>query len=223
MASANMTYEMLDLPTQLINEIISNTIIAIPKAATALIIIILGWLIAKLTEKILYKLMHAWEVDKWVEKAKLKEPLFNISVEKTTSVIIKYYILIVFLKEAASKATLTFIAELLGGVLTAIPSIILGSVIIVITLILADFFKRHILSSTFPFKETISGVVYGITLFLGIVMALPKFGLENTALIEDSFRYLVLGISMGLAIAIGIGFGWAIKEGPAKNFFKKKR
>ena len=53
-------------------------------------------------------------------------------------------------------------------------------------------------------------------------MALPKFGLTNTSLIEDSFKYLVLGLSLGISIAVGIGFGWAIKEGPAKEFFKKR-
>jgi cellobiose-specific phosphotransferase system component IIC len=223
MVDGNLTYELLDLPTQVINEAVNASILAIPKIVAALLILLLGWLIAKLSEKIVFKLMNTWGVDKWIAKVKLKESLFNISVEKTTSIIIKYYIIVVFLKEAASRVTLQFLTDLLDGILTAIPSIILGSVIVIITLILGDFFKKKIKKSKFPFKETVSGVVYSVTLFFGMVIALPKFGLENIQLIEDSFRYIVLGLSLGFAIAIGIGFGWAIKEGPAKNFFKRKR
>ena len=222
-SNATATYNFFDLPAQFINELINTILTSIPRVVTALMIIILGWLIAKLGEKVVYKLMVTAQVDKWIKKLKLDESLFGVSVNKSASIIIKYYILIVFLKEAASKAALPFIAELLGGLLTAIPSIILGSAIIIATIIIGNFFKKKIMKSQFPFKETVSGVVYGITLFFGIIMALPKFGLDNTQLIEDSFRYIVLGISLGFAIAIGVGFGWAIKEGPAKNFFKRRK
>ena len=89
--------------------------------------------------------------------------------------------------------------------------------------IFADFVRRQIKKEIFPFNETIGELIYGTIIFFAIVMALPEFGLENTNLLEDSFKYIVLGISVGISLAIGIGFGWAIKEGPAKNFFKKRK
>ncbi len=219
----NLTYNFFDLPAQFLNEIANTAIVAVPKIVTALLIIVLGWLIAKISEKIVYKLLYAAQIDKWVEKAKLKEPLYNIPIDVTASLIVKYYILIVFLKEAATKATLTFLADLFDGILQAVPSIILGVAIILIAMIFGNFIKKRVKKTKLPFKDVLSDVIHGVIVFFGLVMALPRLGLTNTQLIEDTFRYIVLGISVGVSLAIGIGFGWAIKEGPAKGFFSKKK
>ncbi len=212
-----------DLPARALNETLKSMIYALPKAITAVIIIFLGWVLGKISEVLVRKFLKASEIDKWLEEKGLKKSLYNISVEQTVGVITKYYIILIFLKEAAIRAGLMFLADLFGSIINAVPQYIIGAAIIIISLVFADFVRRKIKNAIFPFKDEIGEAVYGIIIFFAIVMALPKFGLTNTSLLEDSFKYLILGVSIGISIAIGIGFGWAIKEGPAKEFFKKKK
>jgi len=222
MANETLT-SIFELPAQALQESFTVALMALPKVITALLILIVGWFIAKISEIIIRKLLIASNVDEWIKKMKLKESLFNISITDAASLIVKYYIIIIFLKEAAFRAGLTFLSDMFDALITAVPEITIGAGIIIIALLFADFVKKRLKTMVVPFNESLGEVVYGIIMFFAIVMALPKFGLTNTSLLEDSFKFIVLGISLGISLAIGIGFGWAIKEGPAKNFFKKKR
>ncbi len=213
----------VELPAQALRESVNSIILSLPRVITALLILLLGWVIAKISEVIIFRLLVASGFDEWVARVKLKKSLFNISISRSGSLIVKYYIILVFLQEASSRAGLSFLANMFNSVLTAIPNITIGSIILVIALLFADFVRRNIKRNVIPFNEAIAEVIYGVIIFFAIVMALPKFGLTNTSLLEDSFKYIVLGISLGISLAIGIGFGWAIKEGPAKEFFKKRR
>jgi len=221
MADSTLT-SIVEVPAIALQESINSIIMALPKVVTALVIILIGWLIAKLSEIAIRKLLVATQVDEWLKKMKLKESLYNVSISNTLSIIVKYYILIIFLKEASVRAGLVFLAELIGDLISTIPSIMIGISIVIIALVFADFVRKRIKESLVPFNDQIGEIVYGLIVFFAVVMALPKFGLTNTSLIEDSFKYLVLGLSLGISIAVGIGFGWAIKEGPAKEFFKKR-
>ena len=222
MANDTLT-QIVTGPQKLFNESFSVIINSLPQVITSIIILFIGWFIAKISETIVENLLKASQVDKWLKDRKLKESLYGISITRTGSLIVKYYILIIFLKEATYRAGLIFLADMFDSLINAVPDLTIGSTIIVMALVFADILKKRIKQSVFPFNDTFSELAYGIIIFFALVMALPKFGLTNTKLIEDSFRYIVIGISLGLSIAIGIGFGWAIKEGPAKEFFKKRR
>ena len=153
----------------------------------------------------------------------LKKTLFNLSVSRVLSLIVKYYVIIIFMKEAAARTGLSFLSQFFDAILTALPQVTVGAGIIILALIFADFVRKKIRIAVIPFNDMLAELVYGIIMFFAIVMALPKFGLTNTSLLEDTFKYIVLGFSVGISLAVGIGFGWAIKEGPAKDFFKKKK
>ena len=219
----NTWTSIIEVPAKALEESLNSFIIALPKAITALLILFLGWVIGKISEIIVRKILVASQVDEWIKKKRLKESLFNINLAHVGGLLVKYYIIVVFLKEASVRAGLTFLADMFDALLTAIPDIIIGASIIIVGLLFADFIRKKIKKALIPFNENVAEVTYGIIIFFAIVMALPKFGITNTSLIEDSFKYIILGVSVGISIAIGIGFGWAIKEGPAKEFFKKKK
>ncbi len=44
-----------------------------------------------------------------------------------------------------------------------------------------------------------------VIVFFGAVIALPHFGVTNISILEDSFRILMAGVSLALAIAAGLG------------------
>ncbi|HLE06624.1 MAG TPA: hypothetical protein VI790_04675, partial [Candidatus Nanoarchaeia archaeon] len=131
MADSTLT-SIVEVPAIALQESINSIIMALPKVVTALVIILIGWLIAKLSEIAIRKLLVATQVDEWLKKMKLKESLYNVSISNTLSIIVKYYILIIFLKEASVRAGLVFLAELIGDLISTIPSIMIGISIVII-------------------------------------------------------------------------------------------
>lgn len=216
-------FSIVELPARALQDATTSLLLALPRVITAVLILVLGWFIAKISEILVRKLLIASRIDEWIVKLKLRETLFNLSVSQVLSLIAKYYVIIVFMKEAAVRTGLSFLSQLFDAILTALPEVTIGAGILVIALVFADFVRKRIKNTVIPFNESLAELVYGIIMFFAIVMALPKFGLTNTSLLEDTFKYIVLGLSVGISLAIGIGFGWAIKEGPAQNFFKKKK
>lgn len=216
-------YNIIELPAQVLQEASISIIEAVPKIFAALLILLLGWVIARISQIVIKKLLVTANVDEWIKKAKLKESLFNINISDTAAIVVKYYIIIIFLKEASVRAGLIFLSEMFDAIIIAVPELAVGTGIIIMGLLFADFIRKRIKKMEVPFNKGLADSVYAVIMFFALVMALPKFGLTNTSLIEDSFRYIVLGLSIGISLAVGIGFGWAIKEGPAKNFFRQQK
>jgi len=55
------------------------------------------------------------------------------------------------------------------------------------------------------YAETFALCVESVIVFFGAVIALPHFGVTNVSILEDSFKILMIGVSLALAIAAGLG------------------
>jgi len=54
--------------------------------------------------------------------------------------------------------------------------------------------------------DTVAWLIQGMIIFFAVVIALPHFQIEkNVDILTDSFKIIVAGISLGLAIAMGLG------------------
>lgn len=200
----------------------SNLREVIPKAITASAIVVIGYIVAKIIEKLSKRILRSIELNKWTEEKGIRESLFGIDLEKNISEVLKWYVILLFFREAFSNVGMETIASFFSKILVLLPSWAIGLGILAIFLIIADKLRRRIKDTGIIFSSIAGDIGYGIVLFFGLVLALPKFGFKNINILVDSFKILVGGFSAGVALAIGIGFGMAIKEGPAREFFKKK-
>lgn len=197
----------------------TSTMTYIPKFISAAILLLISFLVSWIFEKIVRGMLERIEADKWSRKHGLEKAIFGLSITDIISRTVKWYIMILFLREVVLRLDLIELAGFFSAVILWIPSWIIGGAIIIGALMLANFLKEKIKASDMIFNDIIGGAVYVLIMYFAVVLTLPKFGITNTSLLEDVFRYVMIGISVGIAIAIGIGFGFAIKEGPAKNFF----
>ncbi len=220
-ASNNSLTQVIDFPAKVFNDLFNSVIQAVPKALTALLLILIGWVLAVIAASILRKALIRAGIDDWLEKRNLKKALFNISVSEVGAIAIKWYIIIIFLREVSFRIGLEALTTLLDGIIAAIPNLIVGVGIIIGALAVASVLRDKISKEKFIFSEIVGSVIYGVIIYFAIILALPKLGFYNISVLEDTFKFFVIGVSVGVSVAIGIGFGFAIKEGPAKNFFKK--
>ncbi len=196
-----------------------------PNLIGALLVLIVGIPISNFMQKVVSKLLTKARLDDWARKNGLEKALFHTSLTDILAAFTKWVLLLIFFTQASTTLGLTTLTDFLVGFLQAIPNIIVGALIVVISLTLGDFFERSVKSKAFAFSEIFAAGVYFLTVYFGIVLALPKFGITNVEILVNGFNYIIAGISVGIAIALGLGVGLALKDPIAKLITKgsKKR
>ncbi|MCW1296195.1 MAG: hypothetical protein OH319_00750 [Candidatus Parvarchaeota archaeon] len=193
---------------------------AIARIIIAVIVFFVGYIIALICEGIAKRILMQLKIDHWIKERGLEKALFNISMTKAVAWVVKWYVIVIALREALVQLNLVTLASFFGAIIDAVPNWILGAIMLGIGLILAHFASEKIKEKKFALSDFVSGVVYFIIVYFAIVLALPKFGYTEISLLADIFRYFIAGISAGIAIALGISFGFALQE-PAKRWLKK--
>ncbi|PIO00585.1 hypothetical protein COT72_00720 [archaeon CG10_big_fil_rev_8_21_14_0_10_43_11] len=202
--------------TLIINWLVQSTATAVPLLLSASIILLLGWITAVIVEKVIMRVLLEIKLDTWEKKYRIDKALYGLRLVTIISQAIKWYVLLVFLSEAAKVLSLEFIAGMLQRVLSSLQEWVLGGAMIGAALIIGHRVQEKIEESNMLFGAIGSRIVYFVILYFALVLALPKFGFVNTEILVETFKFLAAGLSVGLAIAVGIAFGNALRE-PVKK------
>ncbi len=157
-----------------------------------------------------------WE-DKLV-KYGLADALGDISITSLLTGIVKFYIVVLFAAEGINRfENLTVLSGLMSEIIAYTPQAILGSVIMLIALLIADYAGDRLKHHKLSLENTVSLAVKSVIIFFGAVIALPHFGVENVGILEDSFKILLVGITLAIAIAGGLGLKDYVNRKTQKN------
>ena len=220
---SNMTTtigEITDPVQSILLWLIDATAQGLPKLIAALLILLAGWIVATLVAKITEKVLSQLKIDRKLKERGIQQAIFNISIENASVTAVKWYIYFLFFEQAVLTLGLIALANFFDAIIIAVPQIIVGVAVLILSLVLASWLKEQIVKTKVEIAEILGTLVYGFIVYIGVVLALPKFGFEQTDILLEAFRLFVGGLALGVALAIGIGFGLAIKEGPAKKVLK---
>jgi hypothetical protein len=181
----------------------------------ALVVLIVGWLTAKIASILLKNVFQKIGLDKLGEKINdidaIKKFDIDIKLSKVISKLTYYFILIVFLIQAAQTLGVPAISNMFIMLVEYIPKIISATIMIFAGLLLADAVKGFVVGLCESFNiasgKLIGSGVFFFLLVITIIAALGQAGI-NTALLESSFNILIAGI----ILAFSIGYGFASKE-----------
>ena len=177
----------------------------------SLIIIIGGYIIAKILGITVKKILYKIGFDKYFIDNNLDHSIGKASISSIAGEIVKWYIWALFLIPAINILQLGDISLLLMDFVKWIPSLIIGIMIIISGLIISEFCAKKIKKLTFGLKNQFAFIIKVIILFFFIDVALVEIGL-NISLIENTFLIILGGFVFTLSIAIGISLGFAFKE-----------
>lgn len=204
-------------------DIVTRVIDFIPSIFGAVVILIIGWIVASLLEWAVENVVRAVGLQTLFEKAKIEEVVKRAESTKDTSgligAVIKWIILLVTFIAAADVLKLTQISEFLDNILSYIPSAIAGAAILLIGTIFAQFMSKIVRSSVVAAKLSFadaaaSAVRYGIMVFT-VLAALVQLGIA-----VELLNTLFTGLVAMLAIAGGLAFGLG-GQGVAKEVIEK--
>jgi len=209
-----------------VNAAVQNTITEVisflPGLIAAILVFLLGWIIAILASRLVAGLFRAIKLEDALKHHKVEDALGTVKISDVLTRIVKYYVLLIFLQEAVSLVALGSITAFLAMVLLYAPLLIGGFLVFLVAVILGEYLKEMIIElSKSPFVRFTGRIVKLILVYVGVTMGLATAGFDTT-LITGVFMTILQAMVFGIALAIGVAFGLGGQE-DAKNIIKTGR
>lgn len=205
-----------------ITTMVRDTVVLIPKLIAATIIFIIGYGIAVVLSKLVHKILYWIKLDVILKEHKVEDALAGIDICKLLARLVKWYVALIFLREAVAIMALGTISDFINKLLTYFPVFIGASLITIIAAIIGELVKDRIMEiEEFPFQKFFAISSKIVIVFLGVMVALSTMGFDTT-IINQTFNTILQGVIYGVALAVGISFGLGGQE-DAKEIIKKVR
>jgi len=191
----------------------------IPSLLAAIIVFIIGWLIAEAIGKLVARVLDILRLNKIFERANWKEALeaaeIKLNITDFIGQIVKWVLVIVFLSISVEILGLLQFAALLGKLINWLPNLIIAVAIFVVAAIVADLLNRILRAGVKKMGVKYAGflgtlVRWAIYVFAGLAILL-QLGVMKT-IIES----IIMGFVGMLALAFGLAFGLGGKEAAAR-------
>lgn len=181
---------------------------SIPKILVFLLILIIGWIVARVLSRLVNMLLRRLKFDHFVERGVVGQALARSNTDATTLIakIVYYALLLVTLQMAFGVWGPNPISTMLNAVVAWIPKAIVAIIIIVIASAIAKVVKDLI-------NGAIGGLSYGpflasaaavIIIALGAIAAVNQVGIAFS--VTEPILLTVL-FTAGAVVAIGVGGG----------------
>lgn len=180
----------------------------VPKLVMFLVILIIGWLIAKFLAKAANAVLERVGFDRAVERGGVKKALAQSKYDASDVVgKLIYYVLFLFVLQLAFGVFgPNPISELLQQVISFLPSVIVAIVIIVVAAAIAKA-VNELISNTLgglSYGRMLANIASAFILGLGIIAALNQVGVATT--VTTPVLVAVLATIAGILI-VGVGGG----------------
>jgi hypothetical protein len=170
-----------------------------------IILLVVGWLLSGVLYKIMREIIENIGIENGLKKYGVSDALGGIDIPHVIATLIKLYVFLLFAWQGVAWLGLEIFSGFMDALMGYIPGAILGLLVIIASLIIADFAGDKMKKSKISFAPFLSHVVAVVIVIIGVTLALPKFGFGDIEIVKYSFLIIVLGIAIGLAIAMGYG------------------
>lgn len=195
----------------------------LPGLVIAIIVLIIGYVIAYLIGHGVRLLLVKIGLEKWVEKAKLTKAIGNIKLSSVFGEVIKWYIFLIFLGTAVDVLELGTLTTILRQFVMWVPNLIAGALILIFGLFIAHYVSLKIRQQTdMAGAKTLSGILYAVIVVIVMLIALEQIGI-NVSILTNAFLIIVAALGLGFALAVGLSFGLGTKQDAGKALNKIKR
>jgi hypothetical protein len=181
---------------------------SIPKIIVFLVIIVIGWIVARILARLVDMGLRKVRFDHFVERGMIGQALARSNTDATMLIarIIYYAILLVTLQMAFGVWGPNPISTMLNAVVAWIPKLIVAIIIVVIASAIARVVRDLIISAIggLSYGRFLASVASVLIIALGVIAALDQVGIA--AMVIQPILYTVL-LTAGAILAIGIGGG----------------
>lgn len=184
----------------------------LPALLGALVILLLGWILAKILKAALVRILVAVRLEKFSARSGLSKFLSRGDIKHSLADILGtvffWIVFLFFIDLAADVLKFTLLQNLINTIISFIPSLVVAVLIIVIGVLLSSFFKGlvRVTASSYALAraELLGSIVQYLIIFFTLAVALEQLGVATNILVY-SVLIIVGALAFGFALAFGLG------------------
>ena len=218
-----------DVILKSLNNMAEQFMSVIPRLITAVILYLIGLLVAKFVYTTLKKVFEKIQLDKIGDKLNEIEMVsnanMNIKLSEVFAKIIYYIMMLFFIVAATDVLGMPAISQLVQDIFNFVPNLIVALIVLILGLLLAEAIKSVVLTAlkslSIPSATVIANFLFYF-LFVNIVVSALSQAKINTEFLSQNISLLI----GGGVLAFGIGYGLASKDVIANflaSFYSKDR
>jgi hypothetical protein len=195
-----------------VRQMLTKILAYLPILLGALIILIVGWIVAKLIRKAVDLLLKAVRFDVMANKTGITEVLrkgdLTFTASQIVSGLVYWLIIIMVLVMTVDALGLPKASDVLSSVFAYVPKVIAALLVLVVALFLASFVSGIVRAAcgnaNLPKPELIAGISQWAIIIFAATIAMEELGIAPL-LVGTAFNIILGGVVLALALAFGLG------------------
>ena len=204
--------EQISLFLESSQQFLNQIAVFLPRILGALLLLLVGWIIAKIVKRLVVKGLKLVKLTYLTEKAGidkfLKEGGIKVSAIDVVGTLIYWIIMLVVILATLNSINLNSASTLFNQIMLFIPNIVVGILVLIIGLYLAKLVSQVILTSLKNMKseasELVSKLAYYAILVLTVFIILEQLSIAEE-IVTSAFAILFGAICLAFVLAFGIG------------------
>ncbi|WP_339791012.1 MAG: mechanosensitive ion channel family protein [Imperialibacter sp.] len=184
----------------------------LPRIFGAILLIIIGWAIAKIVSFAIKKALTAIKFDKLTEKINADEMLAKAKINITPSAVVSKFvywiILLLFFVTASDTLGWIVVSQSIGDLIAYLPKLFSAIIIFLIGLYIANFIRKGLKGIFDSFSVASGSIVSSFAFYVILVIvtltALSQAGIDTT-IITSNVTLILGGIMLSFALSFGLG------------------
>ncbi len=184
----------------------------LPSLFGAVLLIILGALVAKLAEKLVRKLVGLLNIQSLQKNKAVKKTLestdINIDVASLLGRITFWIVIVIFALAVAEVLGLDAMRDTIRDLLGYVPNVLAGIIVLTVTIagarLVRDAIAAALSRMSVDFARPVANVSFYVIVIFGTIMALDQLGFDTTIL-ANNITIIVAGVVFALSLAFGLG------------------
>lgn len=182
----------------------------VPAMAGALIILFAGYLLAKLVEKGVERLLRRLHLNRWLERGGVLEAVertgAHFNPTRVVGKVLFWFVMFAVIMVAANALGMESLASVFAELVGYIPSLMSAIVILIVGIVLGRFTGGLIMASAGAVQggPTLARIGRGMVVVLAVFMALQELGIASD-IVTTAFAILFGAVALALALAFGLG------------------
>jgi small-conductance mechanosensitive channel len=191
---------------QPLQDALSKFLTYLPQLVGAIVILIVGYLVAWILQRVVARLLQAVGFDGWMEHGGIKQFFDRAQTRETPATVLGklvfWFVFIIAITMATGALGIPQVSAVLGQLIAYIPNIIAAILILILAALLANFLSGIVRGATG--SGTLGSIAHYAIIVYAVFAALTQLGVA-VQLTAPTFLILLGAIALAAAIAFGIG------------------
>jgi small-conductance mechanosensitive channel len=200
-----------------------------PVVLVALVVVVLGYVVARFVAKFTSALCEAIGLQNAAEQGGLVQSMRQVGINRTVPAIVGnivfWLLMCVFVMAAFNILGLEAVSTAMQGIVAFIPKLLVATVVVVVGLLVATFMRGVVATSAdrvgLSYAETLATGVYYVVALLTFMAAFDQLGVQF-ALLRELILIAFGAVALGFGLAFGFG-GRDVMGGILAGYYLRQR